>query len=91
MQHIGKALSGFVKGSKIEKGLEEHKALSVWAEVVGEKIADNTEVESIESGVVLVHVKTPVWRQELQLQKHQIIEKLNQALMKKVIKDIRFI
>ena len=91
MQHIGKALGGFVKGSKIEKGLEEYKALDLWSEVVGEKIADNTEVESIESGVVLVRVKTPVWRQELQLQKPQIIEKLNQALMKKVIKDIRFI
>ena len=91
MQHIGKALSGFVKGSKIEKGLEQHKALGLWPEVVGKKIADNAEAESVESGVVLVRVKTPVWRQELQLQKPQIIEKLNQALMKKIIMDILFI
>ena len=91
MQHIGKALSGFIKGSKIEKGLEQHKALDLWPKVVGKKIADNAEAESVESGVVLVRVKTPVWRQELQLQKPQIIEKLNQALMKKIIKDIRFI
>ena len=91
MEHIGKALGGFIKNSKIEKGLEQNKALMIWPEVVGKKIADNTEVSSVESGVVLVKVKTPVWRQELQLQKHDIINKLNKALTKKTIKDIRFI
>ena len=91
MQHIGKALGEFIKDSKIEKGLEQNKAIMIWPEVVGKKIADNTEVDSVESGVVLVKVKTPVWRQELQLQKHDIIDQLNKALTKKTIKDIRFI
>ena len=91
MEHIGKALSGFIKDSKIEKGLEQNKAVMIWAEVVGKRIAENTEVDSVESGVVLVRVKTPVWRQELQLQKNDIINQLNTALTKKTIKDIRFI
>ena len=91
MEHIGKALGGFIKNSKIEKGLEQNKALMIWPEVVGKKIADNTEVSSVESGVVLVKVKTPVWRQELQLQKYDIINQLNKTLTKKTIKDIRFI
>ena len=91
MEHIGKALGGFIKNSKIEKGLEQNKALMIWPEVVGKKIADNTEVSSVESGVVLVKVKTPVWRQELQLQKNDIINQLNKTLTKKTIKDIRFI
>ena len=91
MQHIGKALNSFVKDSKIEKGLEQHKALGLWPIIVGDKIAENTEAESVESGVVWVSVKNPVWRQELQLQKDQIIKKLNKALMKKIIKDIRFV
>jgi len=91
MQHIGKALSNFVKDSKIEKGLEQHKALGLWPDVVGKKIAENTEAKSVEFGVVLICVKNPVWRQELQLQKDQIIKKLNKALLKKIIKDIRFV
>ena len=91
MEHIGKALSGFIKDSKVEKGLEQNKAVMIWAEVVGKRIAENTEVDSVESGVVLVRVKTPVWRQELQLQKNDIINQLNTALTKKTIKDIRFI
>ncbi len=91
MEHIGKALGGFIKDSKIEKGLEQNKAVMIWGEVVGKRIAENTEVDSVESGVVLVRVKTPVWRQELQLQKNDIINQLNTALTKKTIKDIRFI
>ena len=91
MEHIGKALSGFIKDSKIEKGLEQNRAVMIWAEVFGKRIAENTEVDSVESGVVLVRVKTPVWRQELQLQKNDIINQLNKALTKKTIKDIRFI
>lgn len=91
MEHIGKSLDSFIKGSKIRKGLEQNKALSIWSEVVGEKIAENSEAQTVDSGVILVRTKTPVWRQELQLQKHQIINKINKALTKKVIKDIRFV
>ena len=91
MEHIAKALDGFIKNSKIEKGLDQNKALSIWADVVGEKIAENSEAQSINSGVITVRVKTPTWRQELQLQKPQIINKINKALTKKIIKDIRFV
>ena len=91
MEHIGKALNGFIKNSKIEKGLEQSKALSIWADVVGDKIAENSDPQSIDAGVLIVRTKTPAWRQELQLQKPQIINKINEALTKKLIKDIRFV
>ena len=91
MQHIGKALGGFIKDSKVEKGLEQQKALGFWEDVVGEKIAKNAEIETIESGVIVVKTKNSVWRQELQMQKPDIVDRLNKVLTKKVIKDIRFV
>ena len=91
MEHIGKALGGFIKNSKIEKGLDQNKALLIWADVVGHKIAENSEAQSVNSGIITVRTKTPAWRQELQLQKPQIINKINQALTRKIIKDIRFV
>ena len=91
MEHIGKSLDGFIRNSKVEKGLDQNKALLIWAEVVGDKIAQNSEAQSIDAGVIIVRTKTPVWRQELQLQKPQIINKINEALTKKIIKDIRFV
>ena len=57
----------------------------------GKTITKNTEAISIEYGVLKVQTKTPAWRQELQLQKIEIISKLNKKLNKKIIKDIRFI
>ena len=91
MEHIGKSLDAFIRNSKIEKGLDQNKALLIWAKVVGDKIAENSEAQSIDGGVIIVRTKTPAWRQELQLQKPQIIKKINEALTKKIIKDIRFV
>ena len=91
MEHIGKALDGFIKNSKIEKGLEQSKALSIWADVVGDKIAENSDPQSIDAGVLIVRTKTPAWRQELQLQKKEILENLNTGSSNKLIKDIRFV
>ena len=56
MEHIGKALDGFIKNSKIEKGLDQNKALLIWADVVGNKIAENSEAQSVNSGVITVPV-----------------------------------
>ena len=45
----------------------------------------------IESGILTVRSTNAVWRQELQLKKRKMIEKLNKKIGKKIIKDIRFL
>ena len=91
MQHIGGALKKLIKSSGLQKGLDQQKAVDFWSVVVGENITKNTEPISVEYGILKIKVKTPAWRQELQLQKTNIINKLNNELGKKTIKDIRFI
>ena len=91
MQHIGGALKKFIKTAGLEKGIAQQKALEIWSETVGETVSKNTEPTSIEHGILSIKTTTPAWRQELQFQKTQIIEKLNKKLNKKLIKDIRFI
>ena len=91
MQHIGKALQAFIKNSGLEKVLDQQKLIDVWDEVVGEKISKNAKAKSIEYGVLKVETASPTWRQELHLQKNDIVKKLNKKIQKKIIKDIRFI
>ena len=91
MQHIGKALQVFIKNSGLEKVLDQQNIIDVWDEVVGEKISKNAKAKSIEYGVLKVETVSPTWRQELHLQKNDIIKKLNKKIQKKIIKDIRFI
>ena len=91
MQHIGKALQGFIKNSGLEKVLEKQSLIDAWDDVVGEKISKNAKAKSIEFGILKVETASPTWRQELHLQKNYIINKLNDKIQKKIVKDIRFI
>ena len=91
MQHIKEALRSFVEKEGLDRGIQEQKAVTVWPEVVGENISANSLAKSISSGILTVEVSNAVWRQELQLQKSAIIEKINKVLTRKTIKDIRFL
>lgn len=69
---------------------EEHSALKVWQDVVGETIAKMTEVEKFVRGILYVRVHNPSWRNELSFRKKNIIGKLNEAVGKAMVKDIVF-
>lgn len=85
------AIDSFLRNTGLEKGVAQNTALLIWSGIVGGVIAQNTSAESVEHGILIVRVTTPTWRQELQFQKKDIIEKLNRKLGKHTIKDIRFI
>ena len=91
MEHIAKSLKNLIKKQGLEKGLSQQKALEVWGEVVGQKIKEKTEPDSVEFGVLTVKTPSSTWSQELELQKNDIIHAINKKLNKKTIKDIRFI
>ena len=91
MQHIEKALEGFIKKQGLKKQLDRQKLLEGWGKIVGEKISKNTEVVSVEGGVLIIKAKNSAWRQELQIQKIDILNSINKEPAKKLIKDIRFV
>ena len=90
MQHIQIAIQSFLKKSGLNSGVEQQKALKLWGEIVGNKISKNTEPESVKNGVLVIKTINSVWKQELQIQKTEIIKKLNKRLKKNIIKEIRF-
>ena len=90
MQHIQVAIRNFLKKSGLNSGVEQQKALKLWGEIVGDSISKNTEPMSIKNGTMIIKTTNPVWKQELQIQKAEIIEKLNHRLKKNIIKEIRF-
>ncbi len=91
MQQLKTAIKTFLRKSGLEKGVKQNTALLLWDEVVGENIAENTNPEKVEHGTLLVTVENSSWRQELVFKKKEIIDKLNNKIGKKTIKDIRFI
>ena len=70
-----------------------HNARAVWDfwdRVVGESLASNAQPAAFKQQILVVHVSSSVWLQELHFQKNDLIERLNQAAGTKVVEDIRF-
>ncbi len=91
MEHIARALKKLIKRQGMEKEINQQKAADVWGEVVGKKIKEQTEPIDVRFEVLIVKTSSPVWRQELQFQKKDIVNSINKKLKKTTIKDIRFI
>ncbi|MAV89446.1 MAG: hypothetical protein CMG05_02495 [Candidatus Marinimicrobia bacterium] len=50
-----------------------------WENIVGKKINKATKIIKIENKTLFIKCKNPTWKNELQYQKKEILNKLNQA------------
>ena len=91
MKHLKKAIEEAIDSAGIKSALSQEAAVVLWGSIVGEAVSSVTKAERVESGVLIVKVETPVWRQELHMQKEEIINKINKKIGTKAIRDIRFI
>ena len=90
MKHIAKSLKESLKKAGLYQGVKSIKIQELWPKVVGEKIANKTEANYINNGTLFVEVFNSTWRQELQFQKKDIIEKLNKEIKEKIVREIKF-
>ena len=89
-QVIGNVFTQLFRDLGIEKAIQQNMAVTRWAEIVGERIAQISTAERIENGVLFVKVSSPVWRNELVFMKSNLINSVNEALAKTLVKDIKF-
>lgn len=64
--------------------------LSLWSEIVGEKIAGHTEAIKIRGKILYVSVDGSAWAQELSYLKEEIMRKINAKAGETAIEEIRF-
>lgn len=88
---LSQAIQDLARSFGIQDKLQQYEAVTGWAAIVGSHIAKETEALKIEKGILIVRVRTSVWRNELNMRKREIISKLNQAIGEAVIKDIKFL
>ena len=89
-EHIGNILSGVLNKFRVDQGLELASIFSLWDNVVGEAVAKNAKPAGFKGKILLVYVSSSVWIQELQYYKKDMILKLNEALGKELVCDIKF-
>lgn len=86
------AVAGLLKKVLGEKGYDErlprYQAWLVWDKVVGDKIARRARPLRIREKTLEVRVDHPVWMQQLQMLKPQILQKIRAELPNCDIEDI---
>ena len=91
MKHLKKAIEQAISGSGIKPALDQEAALDLWNVIVGDVISQVTNAEKVDSGTMFIKVDSSVWRQELHMQKEEIINKVNKKIGTRAIREIRFI
>ena len=87
---VGAILQEMVRDLGIDRTLRQYNVITSWPSIVGEKIAGVTTAQRIENGILFVQVSTAPWRAELTMRRMEILEKVNKAAGKQVIREIRF-
>jgi len=89
-KHIGNILCEVLNTFRLDPDLELTGIFSLWDDVMGEAVAKNARPAGFKGKILLVHVGSSVWIQELQYYKKDMIGKLNEALGKELVSDIKF-
>lgn len=84
-------LDEFMEYLGLSEKMQEMKILKVWNECVGDTISKFSKPVDIKKNKLYVSVENAVWRYELSARKTEILERVNQNLKNKVLKDIIFV
>ena len=87
---VAVAIQELVHRLGITRTIRQYDVINTWESIVGEQIAKVTTVQRIDNGVLYVGVATAPWRAELSMKRREIIEKINSAVGRNIIKEIRF-
>ncbi len=85
---IGDAIKAFLKKSRLKTGIQALQIEQIWETIMGKTIAKYTDKIQIINHTLFIHTNVGPLRQELMYQKEKIIERVNEALGEKVIKEV---
>lgn len=85
---IGDALKAFLDKSKLKNGIRAVQIEEVWEKVMGKTIAKYTDKIEIINDKLFIYSSVGPLKNELQYQKPQIIQRVNEVMGEKVIAEV---
>jgi hypothetical protein len=85
---IGDALKAFLRKSRLKTGIQALQIEEVWEKLMGKTIAKYTDKIQIINNTLFITTSVGPLKNELVYQKQQIIERVNEALGEKVVKEV---
>ncbi len=89
-KQVGDIINNFLKEEHLEGKFDEQRALTLWGEIVGPGINRYTVRRYVTEGVMHVMLSSAPLRNEMMLTRSSLIEKINKAIGRDVIKEIVF-
>lgn len=87
-QSLGDALRSFIKGSKLEKGMDQMAVRDAWNKMMGNAVQGYTQDMRLERGTLYVKLTSSVLREELSYGKQKIQDMLNKELGEDLINKV---
>lgn len=88
VERAGKILKQLLGDKGLDETLSRYQAWLIWDQVVGAQIANRARPLRFRQGILEIQVDHPVWMQQLQMMKPQILAKLRAQLPHADITDI---
>jgi hypothetical protein len=85
---IGDVLKEFVETNKLQNGLDKVHVREAWEQMMGNGVNHYTTAIKLEHDTLYIQLSSSVLREELSYGKEKIINMLNEALGKEVIKKL---
>jgi hypothetical protein len=85
---LGDAMRKFLDNSRLKGAVQALQIEEVWEQIMGKTVARYTEKIHIHGQTLYISTSVAPLRQELLYQKDNIIQRVNEALGEKVIKEV---
>ena len=85
---LGDAIKKFLEESRIKGGIQALQIEDVWEQIMGKTIARYTDKIKIHGNTLYISSSVAPLKQELLYQKEKIIQRVNEALGERVIKEV---
>ena len=87
-QSLGSAIKDYLKEEKLDGKLAELEAVNLWESLIGKQIARATSSIYIKDGILYVHLKSSIVRNELFMMRNEIMQSMNQQIGSRVVKAV---
>ncbi len=90
-QSIGDLLTDYLRETGLEKPLLERQVVELWPEVMGAMVARLTRSVELKNGTLIVHISSAALKAQLFECRHQLVDKINNAVGAQVIDNVRLL
>jgi predicted nucleic acid-binding Zn ribbon protein len=87
---IGNIIPKVLRSYRLGTDEELSQIWDLWEHVVGKAISENARPAAFKGKLLLVHATSSTWIQQLQFLKKDMIKKINEALGKNLVEEIKF-